>query len=213
MTDRNWDAELAKIDRQLASLSDDALLRGSPRAGPAPAGSAPAAPPPVAPAAPRRAGTGTAPVARWQGWVRTGVAVGAAVGVWYWPWPGTCGAPVVGLVSAAVATAGLGVWSAVGTWRQRHAALHVVSLLAALWGGVMAAREVLPRVGYAIPSTAHPAAWRCELAAPASPSAPSAPSPSAPAAPSPSATPTGGTSAVGAPTPPLALVPSLLLSA
>mgnify|MGYP000284637677 CR=1 FL=1 len=35
MSDRNWEAELAKIDKQLASVSDEALLADgdAPRAG------------------------------------------------------------------------------------------------------------------------------------------------------------------------------------
>jgi hypothetical protein len=219
MTDRNWDAELAKIDRQLASLSDDTLVRDAARgrAPSAPAGPAPAAvrPPPA------RGGGGTP---RWQGWVRTAAAVGAAVGVVFWPWPGTCGAPVLGLVAAAGGVMGIGLWSAVGTWRHRHPVLHVVSLVTVLWGGGLAAREVLPRVGYAIPTAAHPAQWQCEAGAPADapraatpapsaapPSAPSpAPSPAPAPAPSPGAGPRpAGSAAAWAPRPPLAPVPSL----
>ena len=42
MTDRNWEAELAKIDKQLASISDDKLLADS-KPVPAGKGTAPAA--------------------------------------------------------------------------------------------------------------------------------------------------------------------------
>ena len=37
----------------------------------------------------------------------------------------------------------------------------MLSLLLVLWGGVLAAQEVLPRIGYAIPTEAHPASWMC----------------------------------------------------
>ena len=188
MTDRNWDAELAKIDRQLASLSDDALREGTERqprpAGPAPAAAVPRGRPVAGPAGGALGAAGPAPA--WHGWARTAVAVAAAAGLWYWPWPGVCGPPVMGLVGAAGGVMLLGGWSAAGTWRHRQGVLHVLSLLALVWGGVVAARDVLPRVGYAIPTAAHPATWQCEVAPP-------------------SPTPPAGT--------PLALVRSLLFTA
>jgi hypothetical protein len=188
MTDRNWDAELAKIDRQLASLSDEALRQGTERpaipAGVAPAGAVPRGRPITGPVGGAVAAAGAAPA--WHGWARTAVAVAAAAGLWYWPWPGVCGPPVMGLVGAAGGVMLLGGWSAAGTWRHRQGVLHVLSLLALVWGGVVAARDVLPRVGYAIPTAAHPATWQCEVA-------------------SPSPTPPAGT--------PLALVRSLLFTA
>jgi hypothetical protein len=61
----------------------------------------------------------------------------------------------VGVLMAA------GVWSAVWTWKHRSAKAHILSLLLTLWGGTLAAAEILPRVGYAIPTEAHPAAWMC----------------------------------------------------
>jgi hypothetical protein len=170
VTDRNWDAELAKIDRQLASLSDEALRQGVERPA-VPAGAAPAAGPrqrtAVGPAgATGGVGGAAAPAEAWHGWARTAVAVAAAAGLWYWPWPGVCGPPVMGLVGAAGGVMLLGGWSAAGTWRHRQGVLHVLSLLALVWGGVVAARDVLPRVGYAIPTAAHPATWQCEVAPP-----------------------------------------------
>lgn len=177
MTDRNWDAELAKIDRQLASLSDEELRRPAPRGGALPAPVAPAsaaagASAGASAAAPARAAGGGGAAAPWQGWARTAVAVAGAVGLWYWPWPGSCGAPVLGMVAASGAVSLLGVWGAVGTWRHRQPVLHVLSLLAALWGGVLAARDVLPRTGYAIPTAAHPATWQCDAPAPSGAPAP-----------------------------------------
>jgi hypothetical protein len=48
----------------------------------------------------------------------------------------------------------------------RIASVVILSLLALVWGGVVAARDVLPRVGYAIPTAAHPATWQCEVTPP-----------------------------------------------
>jgi putative flippase GtrA len=53
------------------------------------------------------------------------------------------------------------VWSAVWTWRHRASQAHVLSLLLVVWGLVLAGLEVLPRVGYAFPTVAHPATWMC----------------------------------------------------
>jgi len=55
-----------------------------------------------------------------------------------------------------------GAWSAIWSWRHRASVAHILSLALMLWGGALAAREVLPRVGYAIPTEAHPAVWMCE---------------------------------------------------
>jgi hypothetical protein len=50
----------------------------------------------------------------------------------------------------------------VWTWRHRSGKAHLLSLLIILWGGTLAALEVLPRLGYAIPTEAHPASWLCQ---------------------------------------------------
>jgi hypothetical protein len=55
-----------------------------------------------------------------------------------------------------------GVWSAVWTWRHRSARGHTLSLLLVLWGVILGAMEVLPRVGYAKGDALHPATWTCK---------------------------------------------------
>jgi hypothetical protein len=165
MSDRNWDAELAKIDKQLASVSDEALLAertaASAQPGRPAAGAAPArVPPREAPS--RAAASAVAPAAgRWVGWLKVALAVAAAAGLMVWPWPAACGAPLLGFTAAAGGVAVLGLWSAVGTWRHRLALAHVASLLVVVWGLVLGAREVLPRVGYAAPTASRGAGWSC----------------------------------------------------
>ena len=68
----------------------------------------------------------------------------------------------MGFTAATGGVALLGLWSAVGTWRHRLGLAHVASLLVTLWGAVLGAREVLPRVGYAIPSLERAGQWTCE---------------------------------------------------
>lgn len=167
MSDRNWEAELAKIDKQLASISDEQLMAASAPA-PAPAGKGAAS----AKALP--AARGSAPVATaaapvgagkpWVSWVKVLVAVAAAAGLMFWPWPARCGTPLLGFTAATGGVALLGIWSAIGTWRHRLGLAHFASLLVVVWGLVLGAREVLPRVGYAVPTAERGAGWACEVA-------------------------------------------------
>ena len=160
MSDRNWEAELAKIDKQLASVSDEALLAESKAVAPTKSAGRTMAAPTMA--APARSAAPSAPAAgAWRGWVKVTIAVGAAAGLMFWPWPASCGAPLIGFTAATGAVALLGVWSAVGTWRHRLGLAHVASLLVVVWGLALGAREVLPRVGYAAPTPQRSEGWRC----------------------------------------------------
>ena len=149
----NWDAELKKIDKQLESMSDSALI-------PAPAKSAP----PAARAAvvAERASTRT-----WPALVRLALATALAVGILFWPYPSRCGVGLGGYLVAVAAVTVAGVWSSVWTWRHRTARAHMLSLLLVVWGIVLGALEILPRTGYAKADAARPAGWVCT--APASP--------------------------------------------
>lgn len=145
---KDWDKELAKIDKQLGSLPDEALL-------PAPA------------SAPGRKGAAAASVAaepsgkRGGLFLRVGLVAALGVGMVFWPYAARCGTGLMLYLGALGVLTGGGLWAAAAAWRHRAGRLHVLSLLLALWGGILAAREVLPRVGYAIPSEAHPAIWGC----------------------------------------------------
>lgn len=181
MSDRNWDAELAKIDKQLSSIPDDQLVAEQRKAAAVPASGAGRVGAPTAPTA-RAAlpGAKTAPVlgksdaGAWASWLKVTLAVAAAVGMMYWPWPGQCGLPLLGFTAATGAVTLLGIWSALGTWRHRLGLAHAASLLVVIWGLVLGAREILPRVGYAMPTLERGAGWRCDAA--------SAPAPATPAA-------------------------------
>jgi hypothetical protein len=166
MSDRNWEAELAKIDKQLASISDEQLMataapaptKGGVAAKALPAGkAAPAKGSATMPAPSMTAGAGKP----WVSWLKVLIAVAAAAGLMFWPWPGKCGAPLMGFTAATGAVALLGLWSAVGTWRHRLGWAHVASLLVTVWGVALGAREVLPRVGYAVPTAERGAGWSC----------------------------------------------------
>ena len=161
MSDRNWDAEMAKIDKQLSSVSDEQLLaerkpvptgKGT---GARPTSAAPASVPSVRAASADHGGA-------WRSWVKVIAAVAAAGSLMYWPWPARCGLPVVGFTVATGGVALLGIWSAIGTWRHRLGLAHVASILVTAWGLMLGAREVLPRVGYAIPTIERAGQWSCD---------------------------------------------------
>jgi hypothetical protein len=158
MTD--WDAELKKIDKQLESMSDSALI-------PAPAKSAP-------PAAKAQVAAERATTRTWGAFLRLALATALGVGILFWPYPHGCGIGLAGYLAAIGAIVAGGLWSSVWTWRHRTARAHVLSLLLVVWGLVLGAIELLPRTGYARPDATRATGWMCVAPAPA-------PAPPAPA--------------------------------
>lgn len=170
MSDRNWEQELAKIDKQLASVSDEQLLAQS--AQPAPTRGPVAAP--SAKSAPAKPSSFSAPTTTsgrsWIAWVQLVVAISAGVGLWFWPWGTRCGLNAMTFTAATGGVTLLGLWSAVGSWRHRQGAAHILSFAVMIWGLVLGAREVLPRMGYAIPTVERPGGWSCVALPATSPS-------------------------------------------
>jgi hypothetical protein len=154
MTD--WDKELAKIDKQLAELSDEKLLASSPSPA-APAAAPPkkggAAAPPSAPVYVRGAQWGVAG--------RVALAVGLGVALLFWPYGTACGASLFAYLGAVGVLGAAGVLAAVSTWRHRAPVMHVAALLSLLWALALVAAIVLPRTTYAAPDSVTPAPWLC----------------------------------------------------
>lgn len=160
MTD--WDKELAKIDKQLASMSDADLV-AEPARPALPAGKG--APKPAArqsaAAAAEPAPTGSR-ASTWALYGRIGLSVALGVGMMFWPYDARCGAGLSLYLGAIAAVVISGVWSAVWSWRHRAARLHSLSLLLVLWGLILGSIDVLPRVGYAKVALPHQASWACK---------------------------------------------------
>lgn len=142
---RNWDKELAEIDKVIAK---------QPAGGPQPAQRGAALPASRGSAAPVPASGRSALTA----WVRVllGVAVAAGVG-WAWPYAHSCGIPLYGYLAAAGGVVLAGIWSGVTTWRRRLGLAHVISLLVILCGVGLVAKVLMDRSDY----PRHPATWRC----------------------------------------------------
>ncbi len=153
MSDRNWDAELKKIDRQMESVSDEAMFPTKTAKG----AQAQSQVKEQAQVAAVQKSTST-----WGVFLRLTLTVALGVGMVFWPYSARCGVGLAGYLGAVGALVVGGLWSAVWTWRHRAAKAHTLSLLLVMWGLVLAGVDVLPRVGYAKASLAHPASWACK---------------------------------------------------
>jgi len=147
MSDRNWDAELKKIDRQLESVSDEAMF---------PTKTAKGAP------AQAQAVAAQTTTTTWGVFLRLSLTVALGVGMVFWPYSARCGLGLAGYLGAVGALVVSGIWSSVWTFRHRAARAHTLALLLVLWGLTLGAIEVLPRTGYAKPTVAHPGEWSCK---------------------------------------------------
>ena len=142
--DRDWDKELADIDKVIAR---------SP---------APSAGPPALPAGQAPASRAVAPVPggkRATLWTWTQVILGGllAVGMTQWPYAHGCGIKLFLYLGAAGLVVVAGLWGSLSSWRRRMGLAHTLAMLVVLTGLVLVAREVLPRVGYAKQAST----WMC----------------------------------------------------
>jgi len=90
----------------------------------------------------------------------SGVFLAVALGVMMtqWPYPKDCGLHLLGYLGAVATVLFAGAGVAFDSWRLRNGLAHVLSLILIFWAMVLAAEEVLPRIGY----SADQATWRCE---------------------------------------------------
>ena len=153
MSTKDWDSELKKIDRMLEGASDEALL-------PAKSAKTPQA---RAEAVEKQRTTSTLAVM-----ARLVLASALGVGMLFWPYDAKCGAGLAGYLAATIVLVAAGVWSSIWTWRHRSSRGHILSLLLVLWGGVLAAIEILPRSGYAKQDPNRPG-WSCPAPTPPAP--------------------------------------------
>ena len=123
MTD--WDKELAKIDKQLASMSDADLLGEQARpalpagkAAPAPTRQSSKAP---APAADDSSDGGSSGFAKFMLYARVTLAAALGIGMMFWPYEAKCGSGMMLYLAAVAVVVVSGTWSAVWSWRHRAA--------------------------------------------------------------------------------------------
>lgn len=138
---RDWDKELAEVDKLLAKLPN-----ADPSLGRAGAAKSPQAGPPAT-----RVGGGA------LSWLWSGLAVALAIGMTLWPYPHACGLQLIYYAGGVAMLVVAGVWGAVTSWMRRSAVGHLLSLGALFWGLALGAAIVLPRIDYA----KQPATWTC----------------------------------------------------
>ena len=148
---RDWDKEMAEIDKLMAQPQAAQL--------PAKAGAAASAParPGGGGAPPVPAGAPVSRKAIFATWLKVILAAVAAGAMTQWPYAHACGLGLFLYLGASGVIALSGVTSAISTWKRRIGAAHTVSILVLLWGLGLAAAVILPRIGYAKDA----ATWFC----------------------------------------------------
>ncbi|HEU5171020.1 MAG TPA: hypothetical protein VFU46_10810, partial [Gemmatimonadales bacterium] len=107
-------------------------------------------------------GTARASVAPTRGdlialWARVTLALLLGALMTQWPYPRECGFPLLGYLGAVLAVVLAGAWIAFASWDARSGFAHILSLVLVFWGIVLAAEQLLPRIGYAVDR----ATWGC----------------------------------------------------
>jgi hypothetical protein len=124
---RDWDRELANIDRAISKQQPAATE-------PVPSG----LPPPT----PQRRFVALT-------WFWTALAVVLAVALLLWPFDRNCGIRLVFFIGAGGLALLAGVIGALTSWAHHRGLAHLLSLVVIVWAGLLVTREILPRVGYA----------------------------------------------------------------
>jgi hypothetical protein len=142
---RDWDKELAEVDRllnQLPTHREEQMAAAAPKRSPA-----------AAPAGATQEGGGS----RLGTWARVALGLLVGIGMPLWPYDHGCGIKLFLYLGGVVTVVVAGVWSGLSSWKRRMGVAHLLSQLLVIWGLVLAARVVLPRVGYAKEA----ATWFC----------------------------------------------------
>jgi hypothetical protein len=144
--ERDWDKEMAEVDRLLKKLpnADPTLGRGS-GSGAEPTLRRPG----VTPTSATSTGSLYAVGGRLGTWAKVGlgvlVGIGVAPGVW--PYSHGCGLRVMFYLLGVTTVVAAGVWASISSWRRRLGFAHVIAQVLIVWGILLMTREVLPRVG------------------------------------------------------------------
>lgn len=90
-------------------------------------------------------------------WGRISLGVLIAVAMLQWPYDHSCGLDLGFYLTAVAMVLVSAGWGSACSWKNRMPVAHSVSQILLLWGFVLGAGQVLPRVGYAKDL----ATWRC----------------------------------------------------
>jgi hypothetical protein len=151
---RDWDKELAEVDKLLAKLphADPTLGRGQKPALPPPGGAKQQ--PHTFVTHPPTTGPINSPTGVW---IRVGLGLLIGLGMTQWPYSHACGLKMMFYAIGCGTVLAAGVWGAISSWRRRMGLPHVLSLGLIVWGLALVAGVILPRTGYA----KNAATWFC----------------------------------------------------
>jgi hypothetical protein len=90
-------------------------------------------------------------------WSRALLAASFGAAVTQYPYVKSCGWMLYLYLGVIAVVLIAGAWASAAAWRARIAAAHALSLVVVYWGIVLAAEQILPRIGYA----AATAQWAC----------------------------------------------------
>jgi hypothetical protein len=156
---RDWDKELADIDRAIAKQPEGG-------AKPVPASHPTGGPMEPSPPPTRRRFVALA-------WFWTALAIVLALGLLVWPYDKNCGLRLIFFFGACGIALLMGVLGSLASWSSRQGLAFLLSLIVTLLAAMMAMREILPRAGYA----REVRTWTCPDEPPVPPPTP-APGPS-----------------------------------
>ena len=90
-------------------------------------------------------------------WARLGCVATLGTAILWWPYGRSCGIGLATYLAASTMIIVGGLWVVACTWISRMVRTHALAMLVTLWGVVLIAGEVLPRIGYAMVE----ATWLC----------------------------------------------------
>jgi len=145
---RDWDKEMAEIDKLLAKGDGGKPAPPASAALPVPQGSAPQARPAAAvvqaPAVRVTRGRDLAAV-----WFRTLIGAVGAAALPFWPYSKTCGLMFYLYLLGVAGVTAAGIWAMRGAWTHRRGVALVGGLLVLIAGLGFAAIEILHRTSFA----------------------------------------------------------------
>ena len=82
-------------------------------------------------------------------WGRTLLGLSYGMLMSQWPYQHACGWALLGYLAAVALVVLTGAWIGFAAWKTHSAIPHLAGLMLSYWGIVLAAEQLLPRVGYA----------------------------------------------------------------
>lgn len=151
---RDWDKEMADIDKLLASDKPPAPS-AAPLGGAVTKGGGASVAAPLSRGG--SAGVATRPRDALGVWLKVLLGALGGAALFYWPYEKSCGPSLYVYLIGVLAVTSAGIWAMGGAWTHRRGWAHIVAMLVFLLGCGLAVAEFLPRVGY----TTVARTWTC----------------------------------------------------